>query len=57
MWFEQNSILCEEGWVHTNVVAIVAKFAAAEYKVTCLYVITTKGLTKSTTALTRMRSV
>ena len=57
IWFEQNSILCEEGWVHTNVVAIVAKFAAVEYKVTCLNVITTKGLTKSTTALTGMRSV
>ena len=57
IWFEQNSILWKEGWLHTNVVAIIAKFDAVSQKLTCLYVITTKGLTKSITALTVMRSV
>ena len=28
IWFERNSILWKEGWVHANVAAIVAKFAA-----------------------------
>ena len=33
-WFEQNFIIMKEGWAHTDVAAIVARFATTQQKLT-----------------------